>query len=66
MLTDTECVKLVCDILKELDMNNFTVKVRIVQYSFAHYVCKILQIRFLFCFLRSSTSVSLGSCVILL
>ncbi|KAL5254385.1 hypothetical protein ACHWQZ_G013985 [Mnemiopsis leidyi] len=27
MLTDTECVKLVCDILQELDMNNFTVKV---------------------------------------
>jgi histidyl-tRNA synthetase len=27
MLTDTECVKLVCDILKELDMHNFTVKV---------------------------------------
>jgi len=27
MLTDAECIKIVCDILKELDMNNFTVKV---------------------------------------
>ena len=34
MLTDTECVKLVCDILKELDMNNFTVKVRVVSIAF--------------------------------
>lgn len=27
MLTDAECIKIVCDILKELGMNNFTVKV---------------------------------------
>lgn len=27
MITDSECVKLVCDILNELDMKNFTVKV---------------------------------------
>ena len=27
MLTDTECVKIVCDILNELEMKDFTIKV---------------------------------------
>ena len=39
MLPDSECVKIVCDILKELEMNSFVVKVTLTKVTLGFSIC---------------------------